>query len=234
MIKLNKTFSSVRNIFDIILSDRLFHIIMGTLMGHVLPGTFFAIFAIWWGFCVPVKYFHSCHSRKKSQKPNPYRSSTTFSCLCCPSSSLRQIPLESYLKLICVTIGILGEAVTGLKHPYDDTLRRKKWTFLEGNAQHITMFFSFGFASLIEILVHAKYNLPKGIEYLANIFAFGVEGFLFHFHLHGGDDIEIHVHTLLVYNIGFCILAGIWEYNRPNEILATYCRIAGILLQGAW
>ncbi|CAM4767351.1 unnamed protein product [Rotaria magnacalcarata] len=206
---------------------------MGTLMGHILPGTFFAIFAIWWGFCVAVKHFHSCHSRNKARKPNPYRSSTTFSCLCCPSS-LREIPLESYIKLIFISIGILGEAVTGLKHPYDDTLKRKIWTFERVNAQHIAMFFSFGFAAFIEILVNAKYNLPKGIEFLANILAFGVEGFLFHFHLHGRSEIDIHAHTLLVYNIGFCILAGIWEFNRPNQILATYCRITATLLQGAW
>jgi hypothetical protein len=96
------------------------------------------------------------------------------------------------------------------------------------------MFFSFAVASLIEILLHAKYNLPKGIEFLGNIFAFGVEAFLFHFHLHGQDDIEIHVHTLLVYNISFCILASVWEFNRPNQILATYCRTAATFLQGAW
>jgi hypothetical protein len=61
-----------------------------------------------------------------------------------------------------------------------------------------------------------------------------VEGFLFHFHLHGRDDIDIHVHTLLVYAIIFCVLAGVWEFNRPNQILATYARIASTLLQGAW
>jgi len=207
---------------------------MGTLMGHVLPGTFFALFAIWWGFCTAVKHFHSRHSTKKSRKPILYQSSTTFSCLCCPSASLRQIPIESYFKLICVTIGILGEAVTGLKHEYNPTLNRKAWTFVEVNAQHIVMFFSFGFASLIEILVHARYNLPRGIEFLANIFAFGVEGFLFHFHLHGRDDVDIHVHTLLVYNIAFCFIASVWEYNRQNQILATYCRIAATFLQGIW
>jgi hypothetical protein len=207
---------------------------MGTLMGHIVPGTFFAIFAVWWGFCVAVKYFHSRHSTKKSRKPNPYRTSTTFSCICCPSSSLRQIPLESYIKIICVSIGILGEVVTGFHHNYDEKLKRKVWHFVEVNAQHVTMFFTFGLAALFEILVYAKYNLPKGIDFIMNILAFGVEAFLFHFHLHGKDEIDIHVHTLLVYNIGFCMLGGIWEFNRPNEILATYCRIAGTLLQGAW
>lgn len=206
---------------------------MGTLMGHILPGTFFAMFAVWWGFCVAVKHFYSYHSKHKSRKPIPYRATTTFSCLCCPPS-LRQVALESYLKIICVTIGILGEAVTGVGRHYDDTLKRNVWTFVEVNAQHIAMFFSFGFASFIEILANAKYNIPKGSEFIANVFAFGVEGFLFHFHLHGRDEIDIHVHTLLVYNIGFCMLAGIWEFTRPNQIIATYCRVAATLLQGIW
>jgi hypothetical protein len=207
---------------------------MGTLMGHILPGSFFAIFAIWWSFCISIKYFHSCYSTKRPRKLISYHATTTFPCLCCPLPFLRRIPFESYFKLVCISIGIFGEAVTGLSHPYNNELKRKTWSFLEGNAQHITMFFSFGAASFIEILVHAKCNLPKGIEFIANIFAFGVEAFLFHFHLHGQDDVEMHVHKILVYNIGFCILAALWEFNRPNQFLASYCRIAAILLQGVW
>lgn len=207
---------------------------MGTLMGHILPGTFFGIFAIWWGFCLAVRYFYSRHSMKKFRKLQSYRVKTIYPCSCCPSPSLRQIPLESYIKLICISIGILGEAVTGLRHDYNDLLQRKTWSIIEVNTQHITMFFSFGLASFIEILVHGKYGLPQGIEFMANILAFGVEGFLFHFHLHGRDEVDIHVHTLLVYNIAFCILAGIWEFNRPNQILASYARTAATLLQGAW
>jgi hypothetical protein len=129
---------------------------------------------------------------------------------------------------------MLGEGLTGLKHNYDDTLKRKVWKFREIDTQHVTLYSSFAVASLIEIFVHAKYNLPKGIEFIANAFAFGVEAFLFHFHVHGQDDINIHVHTLLVYSICFCILAVLWEFNRPNQILATYCRTAATLFQGFW
>lgn len=206
---------------------------MGTLMGHILPGTFFAIFAIWWGFCLAVKHFHSRHSRNKSRKPIPFQSATTFSCLCLPAS-LRRIPLESYIKLICISIGILGEVVTGLRNPYDETLKRKSLIIISVNSQHIAMFFAFGLAAFIEILVHAKYNLPKGIEYIFNIGAFAVEGFLFHFHLHGRNEVDIHIHTLLVYDVGFCVIAGIWEFNRPNQIIAAYCRTLATLLQGIW
>jgi hypothetical protein len=205
---------------------------MGTLLGHIVPGTFFSIFAIWWGFCIAIKHYHLHHRIKHLRKLNIYYSTTTFPCLCCSSS--QKIPIESYLKIFCATVGMLGEFLTGFTHLYDETLKRKIWGFGENNAQHITMFFGFALASLFEILVHFNYPLPNGIEFLANIFAYSIQGFLFHFHLHGRNEIDIHVHTLLVYAIILCALSAIWEYNRPNQILATYARIAGTLLQGVW
>jgi len=201
---------------------------MGTLLGHLLPGTFFIIFAIWWGFYIAIKRYQIRRSRKLSV----YYSTTTFPCLCCSSSN--KIPIESYLKLLCSIVGMLGEFFTGFTHLNNETLKRQTWGFGENNAQHITMFLGFGLASLFEILVHYKYSLPAGIEFLANILAFAIEGFLFHFHLHGRNEIDIHCHTLLVYAIIFCIVATIWEFNKPNQILATYARIAGTFLQGVW
>jgi hypothetical protein len=201
---------------------------MGTLLGHLVPGTFFILFALWWGFCLAIKHYRI----QKSRKSYVYYSTTTFSCLCC--SSFRTHPIESYVKLFCSIIGMLGEFLTGFTHLYNDRLKRKTWNFGENNAQHITMFLGFALASVLEILVHMKHSLPDGIEFLANIIAYSVEGFLFHFHLHGRNQLDIHVHTLLVYSIVFCIMAAIWEYNRPNQILATYARIAGTFLQGVW
>ncbi|CAF1437375.1 unnamed protein product [Adineta steineri] len=205
---------------------------MGTLLGHIVPGTFFTIFAVWWGFCIAIKHYHLRNRTRKSSKSHIYHSTTTFTCLCCPSSD--KIPIESYVKIFCAIIGMLGEFFTGFTHLYNDTLKRKTWGFGENNAQHITMFLGFGLASLFEIFVHLKYSLPDGIDFLVNILAYGIQGFLFHFHLHGRNEIDIHVHTLLVYAISFCVLAAIWEYNRPNQILATYARIAGTFLQGVW
>lgn len=205
---------------------------MGTLLGHIVPGTFFALFAIWWGFCIAIKYYYTCHAKSNAQKSKKYYSRTTFPCLCFPSS--QKIPIESYVKIFCATVGMLGEFITGFTHLYDDNLKRKTWGFGENNTQHITMFFGFALASVFEVLVHFKYPVPNGIDFLANIIAFCLEGFLFHFHLHGRNEVDIHVHTLLVYSILFCIIATIWEFNRPNQILATYARIAGTLLQGLW
>jgi hypothetical protein len=205
---------------------------MGTLLGHVIPGTFFIIFAIWWGFCLAVKHYYLHYRRRYSHGTHSYRSTTTFSCICCPS--VRNIPCESYVKIVCANIGMLGEFLTGFVYSYDEKYKRKTWTFGENNAQHITMFFAFALAAVFEVLIDWQYPLPDGIEFFANILAFGVEAFLFHFHLHGRNAIDLHVHSLLVYSILLCMFAAVWEYNRPEQILATYARIAATLLQGVW
>ncbi|CAM4939236.1 unnamed protein product [Rotaria socialis] len=205
---------------------------MGSLLGHIVPGTFFALFALWWGFSIAIKYYH-LHQRKKNWKKSKiYYAKTTFPFLCFYSAE--KIPLESYVKIVCATIGMLGELITGFTHLYDEKLKRKVWGFGENNTQHITMFLGFALASVFEIVAHYKYSMPDGIEFLANILAFGIEAFLFHFHLHGRNEVDVHVHVLLLYAIIFCLIAAIWEYNRPNQILATYARIIGTLLQGFW
>lgn len=144
------------------------------------------------------------------------------------------MPAESYVKIVCATVGMLGEFITGFSHVVDDVSKRTRLTFGENNAQHITMFLAFALAAGIEVLVHRKYPLPKGIDFLANLLAYVVEAFLFHFHLHGRNEVDIHVHTLLVYAIVFCVGSVAWEYNRPHQLLATYARIAGTFLQGVW
>ena len=129
---------------------------------------------------------------------------------------------------------MLGEFLTAFSSSYDEVTKRTVWNFSENNAQHMTMFFAFGLAAFVELLVHYDVRLPAGVDFLANMFAYAVEAFLFHFHLHGRNSVDIHVHTLLLDAILFCLFAAIWEFNRPEEILATYARIAGTLLQGVW
>lgn len=99
---------------------------MGTLGGHVLPGTFFIIFGIWWSFITSMRYIIA---NKKSKITNKtiigYRGSVTMPCIILPCAKLRQFPLESWFKLIAGTIGLLGEVITGFHfetHPVYDKI----------------------------------------------------------------------------------------------------------------
>ena len=224
---------------------------MGTLAGHLLPGTFFILFGTWWGFITSIRYIQS---RKNSTRKYLYKSSVAMPCICLPCG---RTPLESYFKVILAFIAILAEAYTGYKVRYKPSSEIemansknqsvhvhhhhkrandlvKITSFELGNAQHITMYSAFVLGAIIEIMVHYGVQLPKRIEYAMGIMAFSVEAFLFAFHLHGKQPLDVHVHMFLVYAIVGCIIFVCLEAYNPNQVLFTYGRILFIILQGTW
>lgn len=108
------------------------------------------------------------------------------------------------------------------------------WFFIIGNGQHITMYSAFVLGSFVEILRHYHFDIPAKLEYVTGILAFGVEAYLFAFHLHGKDALETHIHVLLVYSIIGCALFCCLEWYNQHEVLFTYGRIICTILQGTW
>ncbi|RNA18626.1 transmembrane 45A [Brachionus plicatilis] len=222
---------------------------MGTLAGHLLPGSFFILFATWWGFITSIRFVQS---RKKNTDKNTYKGTVAMPCICLPC---RNMPLESYIKAVLAFIALLAEAYTGYKvhyrpksqmevgsnhsehlhhhHKRSDDLVRVS-SFELGNAQHITMYSAFILGSIVEIMVHHGVNLPRRVEYAMGIMAFSVEAFLFAFHLHGKKPLEVYVHVLLVYAIIGCIVFTCLEAYDPKQVLFTYGRILFTILQGTW
>ena len=234
---------------------------MGTFLGHILPGTFFISFAIWWSFMAALRYIQ-CRNRNSSSKKvvKKFTSTVTMPCICCPMR-LQKFPMESFIKLIFAIIGIFGEVITGIKihdtpsintpavvqqmpemsdhhhHSKRDELRTievSTWHFEGVNAQHSTMYAAFGIGAIVEILMYYKVHLPQRLDHICGIIAFGVEGLLFQFHLHGRDDLDIHIHVLLVIAIYGCVVCCIVEFANPHNIIFTYGRIAFTFLQGTW
>ena len=236
---------------------------MGTFLGHILPGTFFISFALWWSFAVTLRYLQ-CRNRNANSKTaiKKYQTSVTMPCLCCPGQG-KNFPTESVIKVVATVIGILGEVVTGIKihdpssinigqtlvtthsvemHAHDHghqkreipTVEVSTWHFEGVNAQHSTMYAAFLIGAIVEILIHNKVHLPHRLDHICGIFAFIIEGLLFQFHLHGRDDLDVHIHTLLVITIYACVFTSIFEYINPNNVIFTYGRIAFTFLQGTW
>ena len=83
---------------------------MGTLGGHILPGTFFILFALRWSFNAAVKYVQS--NLETSKYPiassNVKYEKATF------ATKLKQAPIESIRKALLAVGGILGEIITGI------------------------------------------------------------------------------------------------------------------------
>jgi hypothetical protein len=100
---------------------------MGSLGGHLIPGSFFIIFGIFWGFVTCIRFVASSlystninsNATNQNDKNNSrkqkyvYKSSTTMPFICFSSRRLRRAPLESYLKIILALIALLIEAYTG-------------------------------------------------------------------------------------------------------------------------
>jgi hypothetical protein len=232
---------------------------MGTLAGHLLPGSFFIAFAIWWSFVTNLRYIKSTLNNQKS-KGYRYRSSVAMPCICCPGR-LKKLPIESMLKLLFALVGLIGEVVTGLKfhekplivttgismatqapahqHVHERDIQPgqimvRTWHFESSNLQHSTMYAAFILSGIVEILMHAKFELPKRTEYVFNLIGFFVEFLLFKFHLHGRNEIDILMHTLLLYAIAGCIVSGVLECCKPENVIFAYGRILFTMLQGTW
>ena len=192
---------------------------MGTFMGHVLPGSFFLFFGIWWTIQISARYYRC----KYSPKGPAYRSTVTF---LVPTRCCGDWQMEGYAKLLLCSFGLVMEIITGFNSS-------GSFAYM-GNGQHATMFFFFGFCGLVDILLHHKVPLPKHSDYVISVMATFVEGLLFKFHLHGRTDLDVQVHTLLVYAIFIQCIVVVSEVSWPTNVMFIYGRAFLTLLQGTW
>ena len=175
---------------------------------------------------MPTKYLYFI----SSTGANPFVASVTYPCTCtCPclkhSHGPKHFQWEGALKILFTTLGFTLEIITAFKGG--------KFVHY-GNGQHATMFFFFGLSGVTDILVHYKLPLPKGIDYVMMSLAFIIEGLLFKFHLHGRTELDVLIHTLLLYSIYANALFCLLEMRYRSNPLATLCRSYFVLLQGTW
>lgn len=167
--------------------------------------------------------FHRYYLSKS--RNSRFTSTATFNCtfLC---GRFKNWPLEAYFKLICIGIGFFLEIWTGFS---------KDWRFVNlGNGQHATMFFFFGLTGVVDIMIYHKCSLPPDMDYVSIILAVIVEFVLFKFHLHGRKDLDVLLHTLLIYAIAAGIIAIAMELKYRNNILCALSRAYFTILQGTW
>ncbi|KAB7501485.1 Transmembrane protein 45B [Armadillidium nasatum] len=94
---------------------------MGSLSGHILPGSFFLLFGLWWSWSVFHKYFLSLKEAKKGEgltrrrkRNSRYTNTVSYPCFAC-----KRIPIEGIIKLAVCTIGLIGKKI-----------KQKKFTLL--------------------------------------------------------------------------------------------------------
>ena len=196
---------------------------MGSLLGHLVPGTFFISFSLWWMVSIFRKYFIS----KLDPSQKRYENTATFK-----SKRWPHVPLEAYIKLVCAIAGIIGETVTGFK--WIDN----QWQFanIVPNGHHIMMFSFFVLNALADLATFYKIkNLPKDIDYVFAILAAVCECYLFSNHLSGRQSLDVKLHTSLVVTIVFCIISSILEMvGNKHDVRFGLFRSCCYLWQGTW
>jgi hypothetical protein len=136
--------------------------------------------------------------------------------------------------------GMDHESMADSQHSHSDSLLSPDtvvyhtFSFGKTNTQHITMYSGFVLGAVIEIMLHYGYDLPHKLDFTLGIVAFAIEAFLFAYHLHGREPVEVYLHIFLVYAIFGCVIFCCLEAYNEKEILFTYGRIAFTLLQGTW
>ncbi|KAL8592793.1 hypothetical protein ACOMHN_045947 [Nucella lapillus] len=193
---------------------------MGSFIGHAIPGSLFFLFGFWWVTQTFRRHFRCRQSRQS------FQTTLTFPCRCCPVERLRDLPVESILKILLCFWGIIVEIIGGtnsVTHRFDSV----------GNTQHITMYFFYALGGVVELLT-LKDLAPVGSDYVSAMVALLVEAALFKFHVYGRDALDVLLHTLLVYVIVLAVVVvGLEAAYRHNSLLPL---LRGLLfmLQGSW
>ena len=202
---------------------------MGSFVGHLLPGLLYIGLGIQWFYSLCMSHFSCPHERQSKNRllspPSELSQSINYHQTISQRTSTKQ-PIEALSLIFLLTIGVLGEFITGFEHG----------TFTHySNLQHITMYVAWIIATISSLLCHYKVTgVPKGFDYLTFALALFIEGLLFTFHLHGRSPLDIIVHQFLIIVIVVSFFTILLEWKHMNSQLATIFRIYLAVLQGSW
>ncbi|KAM4701466.1 transmembrane protein 45A isoform 1-T1 [Discoglossus pictus] len=193
---------------------------MANFKGHALPGSFFLIFGLWWSLKFPFKY--ACKKNKKV-------------CYLGSKAGFQKVELiEGVVKAAFALIGILAEQfVPDGPHLKLYNKEEQQWNYIM-NWQHSTMYLFYGISGVVDIITHTTKAVPVAVDRMMLSIAVFVEGFLFYYHVHGRQMLDIHVHLLLlvaVFGGALCIFLEV--FHRGNIILELF-RSSLCILQGSW
>lgn len=191
---------------------------MGTFLGHAAPGFFFILISIWWMMQFAYTKLALDNGRQRPRSRLMYL--------------MHRLPLEGSV----IVLGGIGGFIGEMMYP------APKWTLIDSEGhwknqvewQHVTMYTYFGLYGAVMILARTCLPAAAKFEKPFGALAFAIEGFLFFFHTHGRDDLDVSLHLMLVVAIFVCFLSAAGEVWKPEEPLLPLIRMVFTLLQGTW
>jgi len=201
---------------------------MGSLGGHLVPGTIFIILGLWWIYSAWLRYF-LCRRRRRS-----FYVTTAFPLHCC-GPNVSKMPIEAFFVVFGTTLGILIELIAGFNRTYDPITQHHSFYEGSNNLQHFAMYLMFLLVAIVELLVHYNFPIPKHTDAVAGGLAFSAEALLFYFHGHSRDPVEVQIHVFLVMAICATVVCGVFEIaQQEKQVYATLMRAYFTVLQGGW
>ncbi|XP_037524634.1 transmembrane protein 45B-like [Rhipicephalus sanguineus] len=183
--------------------------------GHAFPGSFFILFGTWWTFAVWRNYIRS------RQNKQPYVCHCTYAVPCLP----RKISVEGIVKVIssCACIAVEYHVAFG-RGP----------RVLAESVTHQSMILFFLLNGVVDLMYNAGFPFPPNTDYVVLLLACASEGQLFHSHLVGSPELNVIVHTLLVYSMVAMVVCIAAEMCQPRSVLLSLGRAYFCLLHGTW
>lgn len=190
---------------------------MATYGGHALPGVIFMFLSVW-----------------LTTRTNLTSLSTRY-------NHRQYLLMEGILILSLVSCGCFVELFwpwngnhPPFGHIHDPT--KPDEFYKPMNWQHFTMYMFFGLYGFTRILEH-KAPFLTGIDRLSGGFAFFIEGFLFHNHVHGRAELDKLIHILIVVvcygSASLFILSFFIKCRRRLYIIDMLTSIL-VFAQGTW
>ncbi|XP_054830692.1 transmembrane protein 45B-like [Eublepharis macularius] len=192
---------------------------MGTFAGHVLPGSFFLLFGVWWSVKYPLKYV--CQKKKNTSYLG--------------SKQLHRFEFaEGIYKALCALIGMLAEQF-GPDGPqlklYND--EKKQWVRLV-RWQHTTIYLFYGISGVMDMVASRTKVLPGAMDRMVLSLALFVESFQLYYHIQNQVMLERHLHQLLLPAITGAAVCIFLEILFNDVVVFKILKTSLCILQGSW
>lgn len=170
---------------------------MGSLQGHLLPGSMFIVVSVWWFIGETLQTGHGNYYDRSRGRFRGSKVSVQPVWYSCPGARLFMLPVEPIVKVVFAVLGVLAELPVSRAATLYDENGELIAQHLD-NYTHSVMYGFFGLSGVVDLVMwYGLFPLPPKFDYLVLSLAFWFEGFLFFFHLHGRDKLNVRLHTFL-------------------------------------
>ncbi|XP_069753109.1 transmembrane epididymal protein 1-like [Narcine bancroftii] len=200
---------------------------MGTFIGHISPGFAFLSFGILYSF----KFSLLLLRGEKIPLVSAPRPAGFRSCL-------KRIPIEGVLKLLYGTLAVMAEFFypPGVYKLILYNKEKPDYPFVHPNEwQHVTMYAHFALSGWVDIINQACLSRRVFLyESIAIAIPFYIEALLLSNHMHGKEQVENSVHTMLLLACFLVCLVLTVELWRPNDPILWFTKTCLVMIQGTW